>query len=394
MLRALEDIKVLDLCRGYPPAISAMMMADFGADVIKIDPVGFSISLPASLTVNGNFTAYSFWDRNKRSIKINLKSPKGRDVLYKLAQGTDVLIENSRPGTMQRLAISYDILKKLNPRIIYCSVSGYGQDGPYRDIVGHDSNYLGIGGAISLIGPRDGPPVMPSNFIADVAGAGLHPFMGIMVALMARNKTGKGQFIDISYTDCVFSMTGFEMATYLMTGKKRRRGKTSLTGGEPCAAVYETKDGEYITIQIIEPPFWANFCNAISRPDLITRQWPKGDDQRREMFSILQDLFLTKTKYEWWAWAQKNQVMLAPVLYIEESLNDPQLRHRKMVLEKRHPKLGKIAQMGSPLKLSDTPPDPIKSFSPSPGEHTDKILAEFDYTPRQIENLKRQGSVE
>jgi len=394
MIRALEGIKVIDLCRGYPPAVSTMLMSDFGADVIKIDPVGFTMFLPESLIGHEQFSVYSFWDRNKRSIKINLKSPTGREVFCKLVKKADVLIENSRPGTMQRLGIGYDILKETNPRIIYCSVSGYGQDGPYRDVVGHESNYLAISGALSLIGPKDGPPVIPSNFIADVAGAGLHPYMGIMAALMARYKTGKGQFIDISYADCVFSMTGFELATYLMTGKKRRRGETSLTGGEPCVAVYQTKDREYITMHITQQPFWEKFCKAIERIDLIPKQWPKDDQEREELFAILRNLFLTKTRYEWWEWAKDNGVMLAPVLYIEESLNDPHFRYRKMVIEKDHPSLGKIFQLGNPLKLSDTPPDPVGGYSPQPGEHTYAVLKELEYTPQQIEDLKKNGAVE
>ncbi len=394
MIHALEGIKVLDLCRSYPPAISSMLMADFGADVIKVDPIGSSTPSLTPSRGEEKASVYSFWDRNKRSIRLNLKSHEGREVFLKLAKQADVLVENSRPGTMQRIGIDYANLKKINPRIVYCSVSGYGQDGPYRDAVGHDSNYLGISGVISLIGPRDGPPVMPSNFIADVAGAGFHSFMGIMVALMARNKTGKGQYIDISYTDCVFAMAGFDLATYLITGKKMRRGRTWLTGAEPCAAVYQTKDNEYITLEVMEPAFWVKFCHAIERPDLIPNQWPRDDQAREEMFSLLRGIFLTKTKYEWWEWARENEIMLAPVLYIEESVDDPQLRHRKMIIEKEHPRLGKILQLGNPLKLSDTPPDPVKAYSPGPGEHTDMILTELNFSKRQIEALRKQGAIE
>jgi len=394
-MQALEGVKVLDLCRGYPPAFSAMLMADFGADVTKVDPVGFVVPFPGTTPeAKEKWSVYSFWDRNKRSIMLNLRSQEGKEVLFKLAKTADVLLENSRPGIMERLGIAYNDLKEINPRLIFCAVSGYGQDGPYRNLVGHDNNYLGVCGTLSLIGPKDGPPVMPSNIIADIAGAGLHPFMGILLALIARQKTGRGQFIDIGYTDCVFAMTGFEVAMYLLTGEKRRRGKFAQTGGAPCSAVYQAKDGEYVAVQIIEPQFWANFCNAIGKPDFIPRQWPKDEKERQKMFTFLGELFLSKTREEWWEWAKDKQVMIAPVVYIEEALSDPHLRHRQMVVKKEHPALGEVIHIGNPLKLSDTPPDPTRSYSPLPGQHTDQILSELDYTQQQIAELKKQKAVE
>jgi crotonobetainyl-CoA:carnitine CoA-transferase CaiB-like acyl-CoA transferase len=189
-------------------------------------------------------------------------------------------------------------------------------------------------------------------------------------------------------------MAGFDLATYLMTGKKMRRGSTWLTGADPCAAIYRTKDNEYITLEVMEPAFWVKFCNAIERPDLIPNQWLRDDEAREEMFSILREIFLTKTKYEWWEWARENEIMLAPVQYIEEAVDDPQLRHRKMIIEQQHPTLGKILQLGNPLKLSDTPPKPVKAYSPYPGQHTEMILKELNFNKRQIEALKKQGAVE
>jgi crotonobetainyl-CoA:carnitine CoA-transferase CaiB-like acyl-CoA transferase len=392
MTQALEGVRVLDLCRGYPPAFAAMFLADFGADVIKIDPTGFIFPHPVK-TTEEKWSAYYHLDRNKRSIKINLRSDRGREVLYKLAKEADVLIENSRPGTMERLGIGYDTLKKTNPRIIFCAVSGYGQDGPYRDLVGHDANYLGVAGALSLIGPKDGPPSMPSNIIADMAGAGLHPLIGILIALVAREKTGRGQFIDISYTDCVFSLLGFDVALYLCSGELRRRGKTVPTGGEPCSAIYQTKDGEYLAIQFIELQFWANFCEQIGRPDLVPLQWPQNDNERQRMFAFLRELFLAKTRDEWWEWAKDKQVMFGPVRYLEEALVDPQLRHRQMVVEIDHPTLGKITQVGNPLKLSETP-HTFRRFGPFPGQHTDEILEGLNYSKQQIEEIRKEGAIE
>jgi crotonobetainyl-CoA:carnitine CoA-transferase CaiB-like acyl-CoA transferase len=219
MTYALDGIKVLDLCRGYPPAFATMHMADFGADVIKVDPVGYTSALPGG-TDEDKISAYTFIDRNKRSIKINMRSDAGRELIFKLARHVDILIENSRPGTMEKLGIGYTTLKEINPRLIYCQVSGYGQTGPYKDIVGHDANFMGIAGTLSMIGPTEGPPCWPSNIIADFAGAGLHPLIGVLIAVIAREKTGQGQLVDISYTDAVFSLTsGY--------GRKKAQGQNS-----------------------------------------------------------------------------------------------------------------------------------------------------------------------
>ena len=392
MAYALQGIKVLDLCRGYPPAFATMHLADFGADVIKVDPVGFTSALPGSQEED-MMSAYTFIDRNKRSIKVNMRSQAGREIIFKLAKHVDILVENSRPGTMEKLGIGYETLKEVNPRLIYCQVSGYGQTGPYRDVVGHDANFMGISGALSLIGPADGPPCWPSNIVADFAGAGLHPLIGVLIAYIAREKTGKGQLVDISYTDAVFSLIGFDATMHLISGEKRRRGKTPQTGGDPCCSTYLTRDGEYITIQFIEPQFWKNFCQDIGKPELIARQWPLNDADRQEMFGIMKDIFLARTRDEWWEWARQRQVMLAPVKYIEEAVQDPQLISRGMIMEKEHPKLGKIRQLGNPLKLSDTPPT-YRTYCPNPGQHTDEILAELQLTGQQVADLRKQGVVE
>jgi crotonobetainyl-CoA:carnitine CoA-transferase CaiB-like acyl-CoA transferase len=392
VIQALEGIKVLDICRGYPPAFAAMHMGDFGADVIKVDPVGYVLALPMEAAAQ-TMSAYTFIDRNKRSVKINLKSEQGREVIYELIKKMDVLVENSRPGTMEKLGIGYDTLKEINPRLIFCAVSGYGQTGPYRDIVGHDANFMAISGALSLIGPQDGPPCWPSNMVADFAGAGLHPLIGILIALQARERTGKGQLVDIAYLDSVFSLISFDVTMNMVSGEKRRRGCTPQTGGEPHCSTYLTKDSEYMTIQFIETPFWKNFCEAIDRTDLIAKQWPKNEEERQEVFKILKELFLTKTRDEWWEWAKQRQVFFGPVLYVEEAMEDPQLKSRQMIMEKEHPVLGKIKQLGNPLKLSDTPAQ-FKTYCPLPGEHTDEVLKEMGYTGDKIAELRNAKAIE
>lgn len=391
MKEALKDLKVIDLCRSYPPAFSSACLADFGADVVRIDTPGFSLPLP----IKGGpeeFSAYYFLDRNKRALSLNLKSKQGVEIFLKLANQSDVIIENSKPGTMDRMGIGYSKIKKLNPGIIFCSVSGFGQDGPYSMLAGHDSNYLGIAGALSLLGEKDRPPIIPSNIIADMAGAAMHSLVAILVALLARKNSGKGQFIDISYTDTVFSLLAFQTAMYFLTGMVPRRGENFLTGSEPFVANYRTKDGNYFNIACVEPRLWKNLCQELGCEQFIPYQWTKDKSKKEEISSFFEETFLGKTRDEWWEWAKDKDIAAAPVLHPEEALNDPQIVHRKMIMELDHPVLGKVMQIGSPFKLSDTPPEHRK-FSPTPGQDTMEILKELGYDEQKIRSFKAAGVI-
>ncbi len=230
---------------------------------------------------------------------------------------------------------------------------------------------------------------MPSLIISDIAGAALHSLIGTLIAIAARERTGKGQFVDISYADADFSMLGWDLSMYLLTGKARHRGESLQTGSEPSAAVYQTKDGEYVSIHFIEPKFWANFCNHINRPDLISRQLPETEKEKQELRAFLQQLFLTRTRDEWWEWAKDKEVMLGPVRYLEEATSDPHLLAREMVVKMDYPPLGKITQIGNPFKLAGTPPR-IKSVSPLTSQHTTAILKSLGYSDLEIRELKEQ----
>lgn len=390
MTEALHGIRVLDLTRTFPPAFSAMFLADFGAEVIKVDPVD-SVSPYSFLGMDPEkWNAHCTMDRNKKSIQLNFRTEAGRQVFYKLIKKSDVLIENSRPGTMQRLGADYDVVKEMNPRLIYCSVSGYGQDGPYRDMPGHDMNYCAIAGALSLIGERNRTPVLASNLIGDQAGAGLYPTIGILVALLARERTGAGQFIDAAYTDGVVSLLTFEAALYFCTGRVPKRGETHTTGGVPGGAVYETKDGKYVSLGCMEPRFWSNLCQALGLEQFIPHQW---DSEKREaIFSAFRKVFLGRTRDEWFQSAKDNDFCLTPVYDLDEAFSDPQIIHRQMLLELQHPKLGKVRQTGMPLKLSQTPAQ-FKTFPPNPGEHTNDVLQDLGYTRDEIEAMRKARDV-
>ena len=391
MTLALDGIRVIDLCRSYPPAYASMFLADFGADVIKVDPPGFTSPIP----VPGGPEAQAAWyslDRNKKSLLLNMRDPEGLDIFYRLVESADVLLENSKPGTMERLKIGYDILAGINPRLIYCSVSGYGQDGPYALIPGHDSNYLSISGVLSMIGEKGGPPIAPGNLVADLAGSGMFSLSAILLALLARGKTGKGQFIDVSYTDTAFSLAGFETALYFLTGMEPRRGETLRTGSEPFCATYETKDGKWFNIACIEPKLWINLCRALDREDLISHQWTFDQEIKSKVFTELREIFKTKTRDEWWDWAKDKEIAAAPVLELNEAFEDPQIQHRKMLLELDHPALGKIKQAGFPIKMSETPAS-FSRFGPTPGQDSDAILIDLGFSSDQINKLREQGIV-
>lgn len=386
---ALEGIRVLDLARGYPGAYCTMILADLGADVLKIDPPGSHLPIP----VADEESAYAYWcwERNKKGMILNLRLDEGRQIFYKLAEGADVVVEGFRPGVLKRLGVHYDTVSKLNPRIIYCSLTGYGQDGPYRDLPGHDPNYISVAGALGIIGEASGRPVLPSNLLADMGGGGMHAAVGVLAALMARERTGRGQYVDLAMTDGVVSLLSAEASLYFLTGIVPRPGKALTTGLVPYINVYETKDGRYITVACLEPQFWENLCRVLGREDFVPYQHAEGE-KREEIFSFFRETFLTKTRDEWFELLREKEICIAPVYTLDEAFSDPQLRHRQMIVEIDHPKLGKVKQVGISIKLSDTPGQMRHAGTP-PGEHTDEVLLRLGYSSKEVEDLRQKGVI-
>ena len=387
-----DGIVVLDFAHGYPGAYATMFLGDFGADVIRIDPPRGAA--PGHEYDSEEVAAYHTMYRNKKSIIINLKSGEGQAVLHRLVGKADGLVEGFRPGVMDRLNAGNQTLKKINPRLIYCSLSGFGQDGPYVARPAHDMNYISLGGVLSLIGQRDGPPYLPSNLIADMAGAGLHGLIGILIALRARDQTGEGQFVDIAYLDSVISLLSWEAPDYFRTGVVPRRGKTFNTGAVPWTNIYECKDGEYVTVACTEPHFWANICRALGKENLIQLQIPPyvPSEEMDGAISELAKVFITKTRDEWSEFFKDMEVCFSPVYYLNETFSDPQVLHRNMVEEIDHPRIGKVRQIGLPLKLSATPGQ-VRSLGTPDGTDTEEILLKLQYTRRQIEELRKTGAV-
>jgi len=400
---ALEGVKILDLSRLVPGAFCTMLLGDLGAEVLKIEAPGINELRSSSGTVPGEenlkAAAYYALDRNKKSIVVNLKSEAGRDIFYRLSRHADVIVEGFRPGVAKRLRIDYETIRKLNPKIIYCSLSGYGQDGPYHAFPGHDINYIAMAGVLGLIGSSEGPPVIPLNLVADFAGAALYGALGISVALVARNKTGKGQYVDMAYLDGAVSLMTWFTCGYFFDGSMLKRGESWLHGAYPYYGIYETRDGKYITIGCLEPHFWENLCRFLGKEEYIPYHFAlehtfhKPEDEKwDEIRSSLKQIFLTKTRDEWFELLIRNDVPAGKVYTPDEVFSDPQVLHRQMVIEVEHPTLGKIKQVGIAPRLSGTP-GKVRSLSPLPGEHTDEILQELDYKREEIENLRQEGVV-
>jgi crotonobetainyl-CoA:carnitine CoA-transferase CaiB-like acyl-CoA transferase len=380
-MRALEGIKILDLSRLFPGPYCSMILADLGADVLRIEDRRFSGEGPGMPTVM----------RNKRHMTLNLKHPQAKDIFYRMAREGDVILEGFRPGVTERLGIDYESIKKINEKMIYCSVTGYGQGGPYRNMVGHDVNYLSFGGVLGLNGEAGGDPVIPPIQVADMAAGGMNAALGIMAALIARQRTGRGQYIDISMLDGIVAMLPFPASLLWGLGGSPRRGDTLLSGRYPCYSVYETREGGFISIGALEPRFWEALCRKLGREDFIPIQYDEGN-KKEEMFSFLRAAFKIKTREEWLEEWKDVDVCLGKVLSLEETLGDPQVVSRGMVTDFADPRKGKMRFLSSPLKLSDTPPD-IRTAPADFGEHTEEVLGELGFNADQIEELKKSGAV-
>ena len=400
---ALEGVRILDLSRLVPGAFCTMLLGDLGAEVLKIEAPGVAELSGLLRGVQGEenrkAAAYYALDRNKRSIVINLKSEAGREIFYRLSRQADVIVEGFRPGVAKRLGIDYETISKLNPKLIYCSLSGYGQDGPYQAFPGHDINYIAMAGVLGLIGSGEEPPAIPLNLVADFAGAALYGALGISIALVARNKTGKGQYVDTAYMDGAVSLMSWFNCGYFFDGSMLKRGESWLHGAYPYYGVYETRDGKYITIGCLEPHFWEKLCRFLGKEEYVpyhfalehTFHKPEGE-KWDEIRSSLKQIFLTKTRDEWFELLIRNDVPAGKVYTPDEVFGDPQVLHRQMVIEVEHPTLGKIKQVGIAPKLSSTP-GKVRSLSPLPGEHTDEILRELGYKREEIESLRQQSVV-
>jgi crotonobetainyl-CoA:carnitine CoA-transferase CaiB-like acyl-CoA transferase len=374
----LGHLRMLDLSRQLPGPFCSTMLADLGVDVLRVtapnDPFGAGIQ---------------FLNRNKRSMTLNLKSDSGRSIFRRLASETDIVLEGFRPGVTARLGIDYESLRAANPGLIYCAISGYGQDGPYRDRVGHDLNYLGYAGVLNFLGHADGPPIVPGVQIADIGGGALMAVIGILSAVIARASTGRGQFVDVSMMDGALAWNVYHMLLHQLSGKLPERGREQMTGQFACFNVYETRDGRYVTVGAYEPHFWATMCRHFGREDFVPVQWDPA--RREEMLAFFRAAFRQKTLTEWVAELKDLEICFGPVNTLDETYADPQVRHREMIVDIDTP-AGPMRATGVPIKLSETPAS-IRTAPSALGVHTDEVLASLGYSARDIESLRADGVI-
>jgi crotonobetainyl-CoA:carnitine CoA-transferase CaiB-like acyl-CoA transferase len=392
----LDGVRILDLSRLLPGGFCSLLLADFGADVIKVEDTGLGDYIRwsppyyegAEQTARG--APFLALNRGKRSIRIDLKTEQGKEVLLRLAQDADVLLESFRPGVLDRLGVGYERLRERNPRLVYCAITGYGQDGPNRDRSGHDMNYLGLNGLLGLTGEADGPPVQAAGQIADIGGGAMTAALGIMFALRERERSGEGQLVDASMFDGSLSWLAMVAADALATGAAPSRGGIHLGGALTCYRPYRCADG-YVTLGALEPKFWAAFCHGVGREDLLEHAFdPPGSDAHRAVTEI----FAGRTREQWRVFASENDCCLEPVLGLDEALSSELVAAREMVVELDQPGAERpVRLLGVPVKLSRTPGDPTRAPGPALGEHTDEVLAAAGFTSEQIAELHELGAV-
>jgi crotonobetainyl-CoA:carnitine CoA-transferase CaiB-like acyl-CoA transferase len=392
----LEGIRVLDLTRLLPGGFCSLLLSDFGADVIKVEDtaMGDYVRWAPPYYEGADQTARSALflalNRGKRSIRVDLKSGGGKEVLLRLAKDADVLLESFRPGVLDRLGVGYERLSSENPGLVYCAITGYGQDGPNRDRSGHDTNYLGLGGLLALTGEAGGPPVQSAGQIADIGGGALMGVIGILIALREREQSGEGQFVDCSMFDGSLSWLAMVAAETFASGRSPRRGEVQLAGALTCYRPYRCADG-YVTLGALEPKFWAAFCRGVGREDLLPGAFdPPGSDTHR----AVEEIFSSRTREEWRAFASEYDCCLEPVLELEEALESDLVRARQMVATLAQPGAGHpVRLLGVPIKLRRTPGDPSRAPGPALGEHTEQVLRDAGYSTEELAALLQDGSV-
>jgi len=401
----LQGIRVLDLSRLLPGGFCSLLLADFGADVLKVEDTGMGDYIRWSPPYyegaheSARSALFLSLNRNKRSIRLDLKNERGREALLRLVGEYDVVLESFRPGVLDRLGVGYERMREVNPRIVYCAITGYGQGGPKRDASGHDMNYLGLVGLLGLTGERGGAPVQAAGQIADVGGGALMAAFGIMAALRERDGggagsgsagSGEGQLVDVSMSDGALSWLAMVAATYFADGRVPARGELPLAGSLICYRPYECADG-WVTLGALEPKFWQAWCRGVGREELVERQFEHpGSDAHGQV----EEIFKGRTRAEWEAFAQEHDCCLEPMLALDEALSSQLVREREMVVELEQPGAERtVRQLGVPVKLGRTPGQHARLPGPALGEHTEAVLLAAGYSEAEVAELLDCGAV-
>jgi alpha-methylacyl-CoA racemase len=380
----LTGIRVLDLTRLLPGAFCTMLLADMGADVVKVeDPDRGDYMRWTPPLRDGQSVLFNALNRNKRSITLNLKSDAGRDLLLRLIDGSDVLVEGNRPGVMRRLGLGWDVLHERNPRLVMCSITGYGQDGPFASRAGHDLNYTATAGVLGLNGAAGGPPAPLSVQVADVGGGGLQPAVAILGALVGVKRGGEGRWLDVSMTDGAVSWLALALAAR-DGGEEVGRGDQRLAGRHACYRVYACRGGGYYSVGALEPKFWAALCIAVGRPELVGLQFAEGDEGKG-VHQAMEEVFASRTRSEWERDLAALDACCEPVLELDEVASHPQVAARGLISRS-----GSGVEVRPAVRLRE---EWRRLDPPRLGEHTAAVLAEVGVDAAAFEKLRSAGAV-
>lgn len=381
----LSSLKVLDFSTLLPGPFASLLLADMGAEVLRVEsPTRMDLVRVLPPHVDGVSASHAYLNRNKRSIALDLKRPEALAVVHRLVAEYDIVLEQFRPGVMDKLGLGYEALKALNPRLIYVSITGYGQDGPYRDRAGHDLNYLALSGLASYTGRRDSGPLPLGVQVADIAGGSLHGVIGLLAAVVARQQTGQGQHVDISMTDCAFSLHGMAGAGYLAAGVEPGMENQVLNGGS-FYDYYRTRDGRWLSVGSLEPQFMQQFCAVLGRPELAALGLSPKDQER-----LKHEIGMEIERHDLAEWQQRFagvDACVEPVLNLSEAVEHPQLKARGVVIEV--PREGKPAQaqVACPIRFS-AGLEPPRHIGAAVGAHGAEVLSELGFSEAQIAELK------
>lgn len=367
----LDGFRLIDLTQGPPGATCTHLLADMGMDVIRVQAPGREAATDRA----ASNIVFDTIHRNKRSMFLDLGVQEAREVFYKLASTSDAVLESFRPGVTKRLGIDYQRLQAVNLQLVYCSISAYGQDGPYSGFAAHDSEVSAARGAWSKVGDTIGTPGSLVNALMADTGAGLHAALGIVSALLARSKTSTGQYIDVSLADCLSTQQLSRLQQLLITGDVSPSAHSDR-------AVFLCKDGTYLIQANVEPQNWERFCKVVGRPEFIDMPDPHSQAYR-QMVKELQKVIITKTRDEWFYAITAAGASAGQFMELSELLDDPQIRHREMIWEVEHPTVGKGRQWGFPMRFS-VGPVTLRNFAPAPGQDTDAVLEELGYSASEI----------
>ncbi|RXU63763.1 carnitine dehydratase [Pseudomonas protegens] len=388
----LASLKVLDFSTLLPGPFASLLLADMGAEVLRIEsPTRMDLLRVLPPHDRGVSASHAYLNRNKRSLALDLKRPEALEVVRQLLQEHDILLEQFRPGVMERLGLGYEALKAINPRLIYVSITGYGQTGPYKDRAGHDINYLALAGLASQTGRRDQGPLPLGIQAADIAGGSLHGVIGLLAAVIARQHSGQGQHLDISMTDCVFSLNAMAGAGYLACGVEPGMEQQALNGGS-FYDYYRSRDGRWLSVGSLEPVFMQQLCQALGRPELAAQGLSPVPEQQQALKQALQIEFEKHDFAELCQLFAGLDACVEPVLSLAEAVQHPQLQARQLVSQVPREDGSLQAQIACPLKFSQGLPEP-RHIGARLGAHCIEVLTELGYSAERIEALRSEGII-